>query len=83
MEIGSIEKVQSKADLVAFIQAFSEDARKNQGGWENVDLPSFLSALSAWLADCDGYLANQGKPPVEGQDWRLWATALWAAKTYE
>jgi hypothetical protein len=27
--------------------------------WENKDLPSYLEALAAWLADCDGHYANQ------------------------
>lgn len=50
--------------------------------WPNEALPAYLEAFSAWLADSDGYYANQRRVPP-GNGWEVVADALRAATTYE
>lgn len=49
----------------------------------NASVEGFLEAVAAWVADMDGYFANQGaEPPVEAT-WQLMAMAIEAGLVYE
>ena len=74
-------KVKSREDLVS---AIAELRKEDQTNWENVDLDSFLEALSAWITDCDGYYKNQ-RIDLNPDDpsWQIFADALSAATIYE
>lgn len=78
-----IEQIQSKADLVEFIEALGRDLQENAESWENVTLENYLSALARWLEDSDGYYRNQNRPIPQSPSWRNVAEMLIAAKMYE
>jgi len=80
VEVGA---VRTREDLARFIQDLADDLRQNPGAWENRDLGSFLEALSAWVADMDGYHRNQGEPVPAIPEWRTIAAMLAAARVYE
>jgi len=75
--------IQSKADLVRFIQALAEDLRAHPEDWENDSLERYLTALSSWLADSEGYYRNQGLDIPVSPTWRHLAEMLIAAMMYE
>lgn len=76
-------QVASRAELVTFIEALREDLSANPADWENPDLSSFLGAMSAWVADMDGYYQNTGQPPPAAPSWKMIADILLASKIYE
>lgn len=78
-----VKTIQSKADLIAFVEALCDDFRTNPMTWENPTLDQFLSALANWIADSDGYYVNQGFVPPSVPTWRHVADMLLAAKMYE
>lgn len=65
----------TQAELVTFIANLRADLEGNSGEWENADLPAYLEALQAWIADSD----NLDDEPR----WRLIAKALLAGSRYE
>ena len=62
--------VETKADLVAFVQALAQDLERNAESWENPSLERYLKALASWLEDSDGYYRNQGKPIATTPSWK-------------
>ncbi|WP_442481556.1 DUF7660 family protein [Aeoliella sp. SH292] len=77
-------KVQSRLDLSNFVRDLRADLNCQSDEWENVDLGSFLDALSAYLNDLPGWCANcaPGIDP-ENPTWTLMAVALRGASVYE
>ena len=75
--------IRSKADLVEFVRALSEDLRAKPEDWENRTLERYLSALASWLEDSDGYYKNQGRAVPVSPSWQNVAEILIAAKIYE
>jgi hypothetical protein len=76
-------EVQPREGLVRFLEQLLGELRSNPGQWDNSDLPSFLGALAAWVADMDGYYANKGVPMPEPPGWQTFAEMLAAAQLYE
>jgi len=75
--------VQTKADLVTFIEALREDFKTKPIEWENATLERYLAALASWLEDSAGYYrAMDGAEPAV-PSWRTVADMLIAAKMYE
>lgn len=83
MSIPGHNSIRSREDFVAFAHALSKDLKDHPESWENNDLPHFLEALRAWVADMDGYFLNQGRPVPQQLDWKTFADILMAAKMYE
>ncbi len=50
--------------------------------WANRTVDQYLEALAAWIEDCDGYYANQGRS-VPDDAWDILSDALQAARSYE
>jgi hypothetical protein len=71
--------VETRADLVAFVDEMSRET----SGWENNTLDVFLEALSGWVADMDGWSANNDRPVPTVPTWGLIAQMLAAATEYE
>ncbi len=71
--------VTSRANLVEFVRKLSDRV----DSCPNHTLPNFLEALSAWLADSDGYYRYRGEPVPDQPSWQLIASALDAATIYE
>ncbi len=77
-----VAAIQTRSDLVLFIQALRDDLRNRPQGWENMTLESFLEAIAAWTSDMDGYYrnVNAGEPIPS---WKTFGEMLIAASTYE
>ena len=82
-EAERIDAINTREDLARFVLDLSEDYRKDPKSWENRDLTSFLTALSGWIMDMDGYFINQNQPVPEAPSWKTLAQMLAAAKQYE
>lgn len=78
-----IAHLQSRDDLIAFVEALRADQAAAPDTWTNGGLGEFLEAIAAWLADMDGYYANQGQPLPDPPSWKTFAEILLAAKHYE
>ena len=78
-----VERVNSKEDLVAFINSLAVDLKSNYESWENQNLPAYLGAMASWIEDSDGYYRNHGRPIPKEPTWRNIAEMLLAAKMYE
>jgi hypothetical protein len=57
-------QVNSKEDLVDFIEAMKEDLLRNPAQWENATLDRFLGAMAAWVRVMDDLYRNTRRPPV-------------------
>ncbi len=74
----TIMPVNSRVDLVHFVQALKLDLAAGKGEWENATLEKYLDAMAAWLEDMGG------RPDISRQNpWQLFADILTASKTYE
>lgn len=78
-----VDSIQSKDDLVAFVNALANDLQSRPEEWENDTLEEFLSAFARWLADSDGAYRNKGVSPPQIPTWKNIAEMLIAAKIYE
>ena len=83
MQIEEISKIKDHKDLSEFINKICQDLIDNPAGWQNVDLPAFLEAMSAWVEDFEGYCLNTGEPMPSAEAWQLVAKILSASKIYE
>jgi hypothetical protein len=75
--------VRTRTDLAAFVDALREDLLESENSRENPTLDRYLEALAAWVRDMPGYFKNQGIEEPHEPSWRLVATILHGAKTYE
>lgn len=78
-----VSEIRTRADLVEFIRALQSDLEAHPGKWENVSLPSFLSALASWTEDMDGYYQNKGVEIPQSPTWKTLGEMLAAARIYE
>ena len=78
-----VNRIQSKADLVEFIEILNQDLKLNPTEWENHTLERYLSALASWLEDSDGFYKNHNRPIPVSPSWKNIAEMLIAAKMYE
>jgi hypothetical protein len=78
-----VDQVQTRHDLVGFIQTLHRDLATNGSEWENPTLDRFLEALAAWTEDMDGYFRNRGQKVPSEPTWQLIADMLHAAHLYE
>jgi len=74
--------MKTREDFVAFVEAFRKDLVQDPEAWHNTDLPSFLEALAAWVADTNDDYFNQKKPTPENVSWNIFADILMAASVY-
>jgi hypothetical protein len=78
-----VEHINTREDLVAFIEQLRLDFDQHPEGWGNGDLAEFLDGLAGWTDDMAGYLENRGLDPEEMPMWRLFGMMLMAAAAYE
>ena len=77
------ENIETRNDLVNFVEALANEASSTLKNWENVDLPSFLEAMAAWIEDMDGYYQNKGEQMPNQPSWKTIGEILKASTTYE
>jgi hypothetical protein len=78
-----VEQINTREDLVVFIEQLRLDFEQHPEGWGNGDLATFLEGLVDWTDDMAGYLDNRGLDPEEMPVWRLFGMMLMAAAAYE
>jgi hypothetical protein len=78
-----VAAIETREDLVAFVQALQADLVRNPDRWENPSLDRFLGALASWIEDMDGFYLNQGRAPPSTPTWRTIGEMLAAARIYE
>jgi hypothetical protein len=78
-----VAEIETRADLVAFIEALQADLKAHPQKWENQTLDSFLCALASWTEDMDGYYENQGRASPDSPSWKTFGEMLAAARVYE
>ena len=78
-----VNEIDSRHDLVEFIQALRGDLLQRGDKWENATLEEFLEALAGWTADMDGVFLNRGEQTPQQPSWRLVGRMLYAATSYE
>ena len=76
-------QVTSRAELARFVGALHADLVANPQSWQNVNLESFLEAMSGWIEDMEGYYRNAGESFDGTPSWSMVAEILLAAKSYE
>src|SRR5262245_27990102 len=65
-------RIQTRDDLVAFLQALRENLRSEPAAWENRTLPDYLEALGAWVEDMDGSIRTEARRRRESLPGRRW-----------
>lgn len=75
--------INSRENLVQFIQALVLDFHNDPDSWENNDISRFLVSLGAWVEDMNGYYLNKGDSVPQCPDWKNVGEMLLAAKIYE
>jgi len=78
-----VEDVNSREDLIKFINQLRMDLQINKGKWENVTLEDYLEAMEAWVNDMDGYYLNINQPLPTQPSWKTIADILYASSMYE
>jgi hypothetical protein len=76
-------QIRSRKDFIAFARTLLIDLKEHPEQWENNDLPSFLEALSAWVADMNGYYPNRGETVPKVPTWGMFGQIFLAARIYE
>jgi hypothetical protein len=73
----------SRAEFIRFIERLNADFKAKPSQWENDSLEAYLSGLSGFAHDMQGYYKNVGEiVDVENITWRMAAQMLLAAKVY-
>ncbi len=76
-----IEKIESKADFIHFLNMLSKDFEKNPDEWENKTIPSFLEQMAGWVEDYSISPAND--IAWDTIQFRVFAQILYMGKMYE
>jgi hypothetical protein len=78
-----IENIRTREDLAQYVRELSIRANNPDENWENMDLYSFLEAMSGWIQEMDGYYKKIGKAMPKQPTWKTIAEILTAATVYE
>lgn len=74
----------TKEDFINSVEALEADVRANPDKFENLTLDSFLSAVSRYAQDVQGYYNNTGQNvDAEVPNWKLFSDILHGASVYE
>jgi hypothetical protein len=86
----TLESVADEQSFLRFVEALAAEREASEvlaetsdgfrGEWANQTIGQFLGAASAWAKDSD---FGQRPGPRPGNPWRLFATFLWAGRSYE
>lgn len=70
-------------DLCKFIYDLHDDLLNNEESWENINLPSFLEAMAAWVESSDEVIKPGGGVFTENEPWGIVAMLLYVGSRYE
>jgi hypothetical protein len=57
-----LDKINSREDLIKFINHLRMDLQTNRAEWENITLDDYLEPMEAGVNDMDGYYLNLNQP---------------------
>jgi len=77
------DAVNSRADLVTFIEDLRADLRSRPSLWTHQTLDAYLAALAAFSRDWERAHQSRGQKAPAAPSWRTLAEMLMAAKFYE
>ncbi|WP_430509863.1 DUF7660 family protein [Gottfriedia solisilvae] len=69
------KKVETKKDIIMFIESLRTDLKTNEEEWENITLVHYLEAIEAWMTDTEKL--------SEEPSWKAFANILLSGKFYE
>lgn len=75
--------INTKENVISFLELLILDLRNNPNEWENKSLESYLKAVANWTEDMEGYYQNTNQPIPQHVDWKVFANILTAANMYE
>lgn len=78
-----LSKISTKDEFIAFIEQLKNDKLEKPEEWENSDIESYLTGISSWVDDMDGYYKNLGKNIPSNINWNFIATLFYVGKIYE
>lgn len=78
-----ISKVNSKEELICFINLLATHFKEKSSDWENQDIRSYLEAIGNWMSSMENYYKNTNKPIPDNINWRFIAEILYVGKIYE
>ena len=82
--VESAERISSREEFTAFVQALSANLSRHPEEWDNATLAEFISGLAGFVQSMDGYYARFGLDVnCNLPSWRVFADALLAARVYE
>ena len=76
-----IEKIESKADFIYFLNLLSKDFETNPNEWESKTIPEFLGQMASWTEDYSE--CPDGCIKWDAIDFRILAQMLYMGKIYE
>jgi hypothetical protein len=78
-----VASINTREDLVKFIQQLADDLRADPDAWENASLERFLDALARWSGSMHNVYRNTGRPVPDEPSWRTIGEMMLAATMYE
>ncbi len=78
-----INSIKSKEKLIEFLDFLSKDRHDKKGEWKNNTIEDYLTSISSWIEDMDGYYINNNLPIPSNENWSLIATLFYVGKIYE
>lgn len=78
-----VYKINSKDDLIKFLEQLILDFKNNLDTWENSNLENYLEAMQSWLEDIEGWENNCNIDISKITPWQLIGYILLASKMYE
>lgn len=77
-------EVVDRQSFIKFLSLLRENYQLNKTEWENIDLDSFLEAMTRYSEDIQGYYDNTNqKVDADTPSWKVFADILQGAKIYE
>ena len=77
-------EVNDRKSFAQFVNLLHKDLVEKPEDWENINLSDFLSALSAYAEDIQGYYNNMRiNLDADKPNWKTFADILMGARIYE
>lgn len=78
-----IKNVQTKEELLRFLQMLANDRRSNEEEWESKSVEDYLLSIQSWIEDMNGYYENNNLEIPQNIDWNFIANIFYVGKIYE
>ena len=75
-----LDSIETRENLVDFIEGLEFDFVKKPEDWKNSDFASFLKAAAVYIRAMDSVYMKKGEKFPEQPSWKMLASILYAAK---